>query len=134
MCDDFWSGKDLRPLTTEERKRAQDFYQRNALTAYCTAFSYRPLRRGISGKLAGTTGLANSGSNEVAYLELPPESKYKMMHVERNQCDFPEHALGHSLSTDSLFTDSRNHAEENVTDADGCFEMQCHQVFIGMVS
>jgi magnesium-transporting ATPase (P-type) len=30
-CDDFWSGKDLRPLKEEERKRAQDFYQRNAL-------------------------------------------------------------------------------------------------------
>lgn len=30
-CDDFWSGKDLRPLREEERKRAQDFYQRNAL-------------------------------------------------------------------------------------------------------
>lgn len=30
-CDDFWSGKDLRPLKEDERKRAQDFYQRNAL-------------------------------------------------------------------------------------------------------
>lgn len=32
-CDDFWSGKDLRPLEEEERKRAQDFYQRNALVS-----------------------------------------------------------------------------------------------------
>lgn len=30
-CDDFWTGKDLRPIKEEERKRAQDFYQRNAL-------------------------------------------------------------------------------------------------------
>lgn len=53
-CDDFWDGKDLRPLGPQERKRAQDFYQRSALTAYCTAFSYRPLRHGISGALAGS--------------------------------------------------------------------------------
>jgi hypothetical protein len=33
-CDDFWSGKDLRPLKEEERKRAQDFYQRNALVSF----------------------------------------------------------------------------------------------------
>lgn len=52
-CDDFWDGKDLRPLGSQERKRAQDFYQRSALTAYCTAFAYRPLRHGISGALAG---------------------------------------------------------------------------------
>lgn len=34
-CDDYWSGKDLRPLKEEERKRAQDFYQRNALVSFC---------------------------------------------------------------------------------------------------
>lgn len=54
-CDDFWDGKDLRPLTSQERKRAQDFYQRSALTAYCTAFAYRPLRHSITGALAGGT-------------------------------------------------------------------------------
>lgn len=52
-CDDYWDGKDLRPLSAQERKRAQDFYQRSALTAYCTAFAYRPLRHGITGALAG---------------------------------------------------------------------------------
>lgn len=70
-CDDFWDGSDLRQLTAQERKRAQvcctvnakrfnlkpsflkDFYQRSALTAYCTAFSYRPLRHGIRGALGG---------------------------------------------------------------------------------
>lgn len=52
-CEDFWNGKDLVELSAQERKRAQDFYQRSALTAYCTAFSYRPLRRGISGALGG---------------------------------------------------------------------------------
>lgn len=124
-CDDYWNGKDLRPLTKEDRKRILDFYQRNALTAYCTAFSYRPLRRGIFGALAGEQ------DEEVAYLELPPESKYRMSHVDKG-CDFDDHPIAHSLSTDSLlFSENK---EEDVGDVDGCFEMLCHQVFIGMVT
>lgn len=123
-CDDFWDGKDLRPLGAQERKRAQDFYQRSALTAYCTAFAYRPLRHGIGGALAGKSG-------ETAYLELPPESKYKMEHAQKSHCDFQGHRkLHHSLSTDSLlFTDNK---EDDIADVEGCFEMECHQVFIGM--
>lgn len=128
-CDDYWNGHDLRMLTKEDRKRALDFYQRNALTAYCTAFSYRPLRHGINGVLSG------QNNEEVAYLELPPQTKYRMSHVDNNHCDeYEEHtSLAHSLSTDSLlFSDYSK--EENVSDVDGCFEMQCHQIFIGMVT
>lgn len=127
-CDDYWNGKDLRPLSKEERKRAIDFYQRNALTAYCTAFAYRPLRHGIYGCLSG------ENDQDVAYLELPPESRYKMPHVVKSQCDFEDNLppLVHSLSTDSLlFSENK---EEDIEDEDGCFEMQCHQVFIGMVT
>jgi hypothetical protein len=124
-CDDFWDGKDLRPLTGDEKKRAQDFYQRSALTAYCTAFSYRPLRHGICGALAGTN------EETAAYLELPPESKIKPKaptYCDLNGC----HKLNQSLSTDSLlFTDGK---DENVADVEGCFEMQCHQIFVGMVT
>lgn len=124
-CDDFWDGKDLRPLGPQERKRAQEFYQRSALTAYCTAFAYRPLRHGISGVLSGK-------NRDIAYLELPPESKTRMEHVEKSHCDFEHHnKLHHSISTDSLlFSDNR---EDDIADVEGCFEMQCHQVFIGMV-
>lgn len=124
-CDDFWDGKDLRPLSQQDRKRAQDFYQRNALTAYCTAFSYRPLRHGISGALSGSL------TNNIAYLELPPESRCKM----RNQNSVSSHnqtKLSHSISTDSLlFSESK---DEEVAGVETCFEMQCHQVFIGMVT
>ncbi|KAG4070537.1 hypothetical protein HA402_001203 [Bradysia odoriphaga] len=125
-CDDFWDGSDLRPLTAQERKRAQDFYQRSALTAYCTAFSYRPLRRGIRGALGG-------GHSSVAYLELPPESKYHMSREEHPSFKFDCHnAMPHSISTDSLlFSENK---EEDINDVAGCFEMQCHQVFIGMVT
>lgn len=127
--------KDLRPLGPNERKRAQDFYQRNALTSYCTAFAYRPLRHGIVGALS-----------ETAYMELPPESTYKTSaHRDHERggifCTFdsaqnkgePTAELKHSISSDSLLF-SDNNKEEDICDVDGCFEMQCHQVFIGMVT
>lgn len=133
-CDDFWDGNDLRELGATERKRAQDFYQRHSLTAYCTAFSYRPLRHGIVGALG-----------ETAYMELPPESTYKSSaHRDEyggNFCTFDgtksrvdaSGGLQHSISSDSLLF-SENNKEEDICDVDGCFEMQCHQVFIGMVT
>lgn len=127
-CDDYWDGKDLRPLGEQERKRAQDFYQRNALTAYCTAFSYRPLRRGITGPLSGTT-------SNVAYMELPPESIYKMSHIDPSKCEHVDTAEEKLKGTPSL--DSVNYTDpkaESVQDVEGCFEMECHQIFIGMVT
>ncbi|XP_055684871.1 transmembrane protein 94 isoform X2 [Lutzomyia longipalpis] len=128
-CDDYWDGKDLRPLGEQERKRAQDFYQRNALTAYCTAFSYRPLRRGIKGPLAGT-------STDVAYMELPPESIYKMSHIDPSKCEHidtaEERQKKGAVNVDSVnYTDTK---AEKVNDVEGCFEMECHQIFIGMVT
>ncbi|XP_011179883.2 transmembrane protein 94 isoform X3 [Zeugodacus cucurbitae] len=133
FCDDFWDGKDLRPLSAQDRKKALDFYQRSALTAYCTAFSYRPLRHGIHGALSG----AQHTGGPIAYLELPPESKIRMQHVDRAHCDFESGGhihtkLSHSISTDSLlFSESK---DDDINDVEGCFEMQCHQVFIGMVT
>ncbi|XP_049311275.1 transmembrane protein 94 isoform X5 [Bactrocera dorsalis] len=133
FCDDFWDGKDLRPLSAQDRKKALDFYQRSALTAYCTAFSYRPLRHGIIGALSG----AQHTGGPIAYLELPPESKIRMQHVDRAHCDFESGGhihtkLSHSISTDSLlFSESK---DDDINDVEGCFEMQCHQVFIGMVT
>lgn len=116
-------------MREEERKRAQDFYQRNALTSYCTAFSYRPLRHGVAGMLNSKS--IDISSHEVAYLELPPECD-RMRHYEKNQCDFEGHSLNHSISSDSLlFSESK---EDPVSDTEGCYEMQCHQIFIGMVT
>ncbi|XP_052850994.1 LOW QUALITY PROTEIN: transmembrane protein 94 [Drosophila gunungcola] len=130
-CDDFWDGIDLRPLSAQDRKRALDFYQRSALTSYCTAFAYRPLRHGIHGALSGP----QRSGGECLYLELPPESKLRMQHVDKTHCDFQggHHVkLSHSISTDSLlFSESK---DEECNDVEGCFEMQCHQVFIGMVT
>lgn len=41
--------------------------------------------------------------------------------------------IQHSLSTDSLLF-SENNKDDDICDVDGCFEVQCHQVFIGMVT
>ncbi|XP_034126448.1 transmembrane protein 94 isoform X2 [Drosophila guanche] len=130
-CDDFWDGQDLHPLSPQDRKRALDFYQRSALTSYCTAFAYRPLRHGIHGALSGP----QQSGGECLYLELPPESKLRMQHVDKLHCDFQggHHVkLSHSISTDSLLYSE--HKDEDCNDVEGCFEMQCHQVFIGMVT
>ncbi|KAG7303015.1 hypothetical protein JYU34_013023 [Plutella xylostella] len=40
-CVDYWDGRDLTPLSAADRKKIIDFYQRNSLTAYCTAFAYK---------------------------------------------------------------------------------------------
>lgn len=82
--------------------------------------------------LAGPKSDHVTMTSEVAYLELPPESFDTTKHSDRNHCEFEGHSLSHSISSDSLlFTDSK---EEPVNDVDGCFEMQKHQIFIGMVT
>lgn len=40
-CVDYWNGRDLTPISPSDRKKIIDFYQRNSLTAYCTAFAYK---------------------------------------------------------------------------------------------
>lgn len=76
-------------------------------------------------------------------MELPPESKYKTAH-ESNRgayCTFDQNQykrtkgkshMKNAISSDSLlFSETR---DEETCDVDACFEMQCHQVFIGMVT
>lgn len=132
-CDDYWDGHDLRPLGPQERKRAQDFYQRNALTSYCTAFSYRPLHHGISGVL-----------NEESFMELPAERNYRPLANDHMFCTFDSGyaqsnitlpisaTLPQSLSTDSLFFNDEE--DKNIGEVENRFEVQCHQIFVGMVT
>lgn len=132
-CDDYWDGQDLRPLGQQERKRAQDFYQRNALTSYCTAFSYRPLHHGISGVL-----------NEESFMELPAETNYRPLANDHMFCTFDSGyaqsnttlplstILPQALSSDSLFFNDEE--DKNIGDVENRFEVQCHQIFVGMVT
>ncbi|VUZ41163.1 unnamed protein product [Hymenolepis diminuta] len=43
LCTNFWNGRELLPITDEERSRMLDFYNLNVSTSYCMAFSYMPL-------------------------------------------------------------------------------------------
>ncbi|XP_050561045.1 transmembrane protein 94 isoform X1 [Spodoptera frugiperda] len=116
-CVDYWNGRDLTPISPADRKKIIDFYQRNSLTAYCTAFAYKPLTRGISPSLSAL------------YLELPADSR--PLYAPRSQTWADAPAL-HFHSTDSLLFNEVT--DEDVKDADGFFDMQCNQVFIGMVT
>ncbi|XP_048482654.1 transmembrane protein 94 [Plutella xylostella] len=116
-CVDYWDGRDLTPLSAADRKKIIDFYQRNSLTAYCTAFAYKPLNRGISPQLSQM------------YLELPADSRPLYAPLSQQWRDTP--AL-HFHSTDSLLFNEVN--DEDVDDVEGYFDLQCNQVFIGMVT
>ncbi|KPJ08304.1 hypothetical protein RR48_13043 [Papilio machaon] len=116
-CVDYWNGRDLTPISPSDRKKIIDFYQRNSLTAYCTAFAYKPLTRGISPSLSRM------------YLELPADSRRLYAPHSQQWADAP--AL-HFHSTDSLLFNEIT--DDDVNDADGFFDMQCNQVFIGMVT
>ncbi|CAH0398033.1 unnamed protein product [Chilo suppressalis] len=116
-CVDYWNGRDLTPISPSDRKKIIDFYQRNSLTAYCTAFAYKPLTRGISPSLSHL------------YLEVPADSRALYTPRSLHWADAP--AL-HFHSTDSLLFNEVT--DEDVNDAEGYFDMQCNQVFIGMVT
>ncbi|XP_076235188.1 transmembrane protein 94-like protein l(2)k05819 isoform X2 [Calliopsis andreniformis] len=129
-CIEFWDGHDLCPLSTSDRKKVQDFYQRTSLTSYCTAFAYRPLTRGINDKMSKI------------YLELPADSKH-LYTPHRSPTPLPwdfrnvldprvKGILGQFHSTDSLLCNENK--DDSVSDVDSCFEIQCNQVFIGMVT
>ncbi|KAK4874485.1 hypothetical protein RN001_013845 [Aquatica leii] len=129
-CIDYWDGHDLCPLTSSDRKKIQDFYQRCSLTAYCTAFAYRPLHKRVSEKLSKM------------YLELPSDSQnlYLSRHSPTSMhCDCRtvlepriKPSLGQFYSTDSLlYNDSPG---SDASDVESCFDLQCNQVFIGMVT
>ncbi|XP_032688054.1 transmembrane protein 94 isoform X2 [Odontomachus brunneus] len=129
-CIEFWDGHDLCPLSASDRKKVQDFYQRTSLTSYCTAFAYRPLTRAISDKMS-----------EI-YLELPADSKH-LYTPHRSPTPLPwdfrnvldprvRGILGQFHSTDSLLCNENK--DDDVSDVEGCFEVQCNQVFIGMVT
>ncbi|XP_046959526.1 transmembrane protein 94 isoform X3 [Vanessa cardui] len=121
-CVDYWNGRDLTPISPSDRKKIIDFYQRNSLTAYCTAFAYKPLTRGVAGALARQ------------YLELPADSRALYAHAAQraHAPHWPDAAALHFHSTDSLLFNEVT--DDDVNDADGYFDMQCNQVFIGMVT
>ncbi|XP_011498921.1 PREDICTED: uncharacterized protein KIAA0195 isoform X1 [Ceratosolen solmsi marchali] len=129
-CIEFWDGHDLCPLSEPDKKKVQDFYNRTSLTSYCTAFAYRPLTRNVNNKLSSM------------YLELPSECKH-LYTPHRSPTPLPwdfknvldpriKGLLGQFHSTDSLLCNEIK--EDEINSIDSCFELQCNQIFIGMVT
>ncbi|ODN05210.1 hypothetical protein Ocin01_01491 [Orchesella cincta] len=131
-CEDFWDGKDLKPLTDYERKLIIDFYQRMSLSSTCTAFSYKPVTAKVNQTMSDS------------YMELPPSKGLRFLPYyafgnisdfinerESEKCAFVA-GKDSSISTDCLLTDSNKNIE--VSDLLGCLQVQTGQIFIGMVT
>ncbi|KAK7076247.1 hypothetical protein SK128_018931 [Halocaridina rubra] len=112
-CTDYWDGYDICPLTEKDRKKILDFYHRTSLSAYCTAFSYRP-----------TSCVVRENLSNI-YMELPIDPTH-IYHAARTPTPH--------ISTEALFGDEGHTEYEEIDDIDDAFRMQCKQIFIGMVT
>ncbi|XP_064632802.1 transmembrane protein 94-like isoform X2 [Lineus longissimus] len=124
LCTDYWDGNDLVPLTDNDRKKILDFYHRQSMSAYCSAFSYCPLVEKISPKLKDVyIELPENGLEIYEFRSPTPTKRWDLEkmegHIPRRRC-----------SVDSLL----NTKDQLVTDVDSCFRTQCNQIFIGMVT
>ncbi|XP_057369494.1 transmembrane protein 94-like isoform X2 [Daphnia carinata] len=146
-CVDYWNGVDLCPLTLADRKRILDFYNRSSLTAYCTAFSYRP----VDTRYQETTvcgGPESLFQTSGVYLELPTDSSH-LYHPQRSPTPEGPVSLSRiqsdsnlycgtatggyfSRSNDSSMDESPNEPSPN--SPEGVFQLQCNQTFVGMVT
>ncbi|XP_071522630.1 transmembrane protein 94 isoform X2 [Panulirus ornatus] len=112
-CTDYWDGYDICPLTEKDRKKILDFYHRTSLSAYCTAFSYRPTSCVVKENLSSF------------YMELPIDPTH-LYNAARTPTPH--------ISTEALYGDEEHTEYEEIDDIDDAFRMQCKQIFIGMVT
>ncbi|XP_070186267.1 transmembrane protein 94-like isoform X2 [Littorina saxatilis] len=120
-CTDYWDGTTLCTLTDLDRKRILDFYHRNSMAAYCTAFSYKPIGHSIPSHLEGE------------YIELvgsPSRILQRWLDMDTLNGDGTG-GLSKSFSMDSLFDDDSIGLVEDVS---SYFEAQKNQTFIGMTT
>lgn len=97
--------------------KAQDFYQRSSLTAYCTAFAYRPITRDLDPRLGDY------------YLQLPADVR-PLPRTPEGSVDSLLHAAVASASSSRPQMDGDNAIDNSaITDAMGCFQIQSNQVF-----
>ena len=130
-CIDAWTGADLEPLNEDLRKKILDFYERASLSAYCTAFSYRPLT------------LPFPWSSVQEYLQLPANRlPYYWQHAVSADCaDFDAiQKRGHISAGTTSFKNMEEAREgqeqqgsKDQQDAQACLQLECNQTFLGMV-
>nr|KAG5713882.1 hypothetical protein BaRGS_024509 [Batillaria attramentaria] len=120
-CIDYWNGSTLCVLTELDRKRILDFYHRNSMAAYCTAFSYKPVSHSVANHL------------EDEYIELvgmPNRLLQRLSDLDTLSGDGPQ-PMSRSFSMDSLMDDE---SLGFVDDVSGYYEAQKNQTFIGMAA
>ncbi|KAG1654912.1 Transmembrane protein 94 [Nymphon striatum] len=128
LCSDYWDGNDIIPITQAEKKKILDFYHRNSLTAYCSAFAYRPITSPMSDQFSSV------------YVELPPDY-YQLFHHSFSSTQIRSwEPIGknnrlkniHYLSSDSIFLHESSDQYSN--DPEILLQPVCNQIFIGMVA
>ncbi|KAL8593272.1 hypothetical protein ACOMHN_009926 [Nucella lapillus] len=120
-CTDFWDGTIVRSLTDLDRKRILDFYHRNSMAAYCTAFSYKPIAHNIASHMGGE------------YIELVGITSpffHRSFDQDAVSSDGPG-GLSKSFSMDSLIEDD---SLGTVEDIPGYYDAQKNQIFLGMAT
>ncbi|XP_063445351.1 transmembrane protein 94-like [Mytilus trossulus] len=127
-CSDYWNGEDVSTFTESDRKKILDFYHRTSMASYCTAFSYRPLTQQISASLDG------------AFIQLPQNWACMSRDISTS-VDSDIHMM--PFDSTSLYEDNRAYSMDSlfdttstasVDDVGGCCNVQCNQIFIGMVT
>ncbi|XP_003739856.1 transmembrane protein 94 [Galendromus occidentalis] len=108
-CTDYWDGHNICPITDLDRKCILDFYQRTSLTAYCTAFSYTPLKN-------------------CADVILPPNT---FIQVPTRNFHTKAYLGGFSAVSQANLSDIMKNIENSYEAFHGRI---CKQVFIGMVA
>ncbi|CAH1273036.1 TMEM94 [Branchiostoma lanceolatum] len=123
-CTDFWDGIDLCPLTYKDRKKILDFYHRMSLSAYCSAFAYRPMEKPVSRHLG-----------EVFY-ELPVRETDEPRAADTPVSDTrPEDLLSPVQTLEDSNLSLASHGKgRTIRREQDWFSAQSRQVFIGMVS
>ena len=118
-CVDAWTGSDLTNLNEDLRKKILEFYHRASLTAYCSAFAYRPI------------SYIPPWPEKNYYLELPHNSSPFISHFNQGSMDSIDRvSTGPDFGTEELPDVSVEPGSNSVY---SCIEAQCNQTFLGMV-
>ncbi|XP_045428145.1 transmembrane protein 94 isoform X9 [Pipistrellus kuhlii] len=116
-CTDFWDGADIYPLSSSDRKKVLDFYQRACLSGYCSAFAYKPMSCSLSSQLNGKC---------IELVQAPGQSSIFTL------CELP--------STVPIKLGTRHNSwssDEGIGEAlekEDCMQALSGQIFMGMVS
>lgn len=120
-CIDYWDGTALCTLTDVDRKRILDFYHRNSMAAYCTAFSYKPVLHSIA---------SNVDATYIELVGMPSQLLQKCLELDALSGD-GSGGLARSFSVSSLVEDE---SFETVDDVASYYGAQRNQTFIGMTT